>query len=1096
MTKINIFISHTSKDHDFVWELTKKLKKDLSNIVNIFIDDWEIKVGDSMVGKIDEAAQNADFFIIVLSKYSLKQEWIQREIDIAFTRLIQKKSKILPVWLDISEEQVPPILLSIKAAVFRIRNIIDEEEYKKLIEPILDHEKAKYLLKFQESVLANIQHLDLILEKEKPTAKEVQIALDLMKQSPEPVYERYFFSKLHSIEWFDILKLEGFFSPEKAPGPQPADKEGFYRIPYWEVLDYLELVSQKIEEPGNEIYIDKLLEIIKEVTNRHKETKEIDSYHIWSSFIRIISNFPNNKISEEIINLIPVWLDSKFDIDLQSMEIIEKLLPKLLTDNQEDIKKAEKLIEYLTEIKKIDEKKSFKIDIYNLNEFFDNNLDTIAQKCSIRLIDIFVKRIKELVSNEYDGTLNSLYDYEEANYLLERPVELFTYILSKILLIKTKNESQNVKQILKSFFEESLPIFTKIALFVIGQNVNIFKDLFWKVLKDKGDKIFEESTLFWGDELKRVLENLGQLNESQRNLLKEKILKAANNYKETLENKDEKEKEKWQSAFKQRIYKALSHDDEFKDLHNKIKKITGMNVELIPAIGKVEVKFGWGESPLTVEEILEKDNATLAKYLIEFRTVDSWKGPRVEALANELRTAVKTKPQNFTENLEPFLNVGYLYISRILEGLKEALTDDKSIDYGKILNFFEDYINRNEFWNDKLPVNASLSVTHTWVISAFGFFVTEGFQNKTYPIQERFFEKIDKILNLLLEKLQIEEPSEEISDHIFYSLNTPLGRVIEVYIKLVLKVLETPYNREKSVIKNFIDKYKELLEQKAIEAYTFLGLYLLNFYFHIDKGFTKEFVSSIKEKEENWEAFMEGYLSSGRVSKEVYEFMKEHYRYALDFSFKNKICREQLIQHISLVYLMGLENLESPSLFNKLIEKNDLDDINKIIWFFYRQRDYLKEDNDRNRQVKGKILKFWETIYNRLKNKKQFTDKEKEVLSNILKLTGFFSELTQLYTDWLKFSAEFTKYSGDFSFFLNDFEKFKNTGDRVKTAKIIGEILLKFKPFDYPEDKIKDFIKYLIETDSPEVKNIAKKICDKYIKNEIYFIKELCEKYI
>ena len=103
------------------------------------------------------------------------------------------------------------------------------------------------------------------------------------------------------------------------------------------------------------------------------------------------------------------------------------------------------------------------------------------------------------------------------------------------------------------------------------------------------------------------------------------------------------------------------------------------------------------------------------------------------------------------------------------------------------------------------------------------------------------------------------------------------------------------------------------------------------------------------------------------------------------------------------------------------------------------------------------------------------------------------SELTQPYINWLIFSANFIKRPSDFSIFLNDLEKFIKTGERVKTAKIIGEILLKIKPFTYPKDKIKEFIKYLCETDSNEVKDIAKEICEQYIKQEIYFIKEICE---
>jgi len=922
---------------------------------------------------------------------------------------------------------------------------------------------------------------------QKLTPKE-EAVLELIAK--DKIAAIYFFKKVSDPKWLPHLKEKGFFSPEKAPGPEPADKEGFYTIPHWNVLDYLERVSQKVKEPGNEIYIDKLLEIVKEVTKYHRETNKLDNYHIWGSFIRILSNLPNNKISMEIIDLIPVWLDSRFNTGLQTIEIIEKLFPKFLTDNPNDIQKAEQIISYLTEIKEKDKKKLLKTDIYLLKKFFEKHLNTIAEKCSIKLI---VKRIKELTSTEYEGTLHSLCDYEEANYLLKRPVELFTYILSKILLIKIKRNPQNVNRILESFFKESHPIFTKIALFVIGQNIDTFKDLFWKVFKDKGEKFLEGAILYWGDELKKVLESLGPLDNNQRKLLKEKIEIATKNYAETLKEKIEKEKEKRKAAFKQRIYKALSYDDEFKALYDAIKQRTGMDAELSPAIGKIETRTGWGKPPLSVEKILEMNNEKLAEYLTKFKTVDFWEGPTVEALAETLKTAVKTNPQKFTENLESFLKVDYLYMTRILEGLREALTESKPIKYEKTLNFVETYINRDEFWQDKLKVRSSLPETHTGVISAFCFFITEGFQNEAHPVPEELFEKVEHIIHLILKKLEIEKPDKEISDHILYSFNTPLGRVIETYIKFVLEVFQSSHSKKEFMIKKFIEQYKQFLANSIIEAYTFLGMYLLNFYFHINKCFTIETVKSLKKRGKTWEAFMEGYFVIGRIHKEVYKFMKEHYEASLDYKFKNRSSKEKLIEHLSLAYLIDLESLEPSSLFYKLIEKFNSDHINQIIWFFWTQRDYLREDNERNRQIKKRILDFWQFVYDKLKDK-HLSEEEKEILSNIVELTVFLPELAKPYIDWLKFSAQFIKDSVTFSFFLDYLEKFMEIGDRIQTAKTIGEILLKAPVFTYPKDKIKSFIKYLCETDDGEVKKIAKDICEKYIKSGIFFLKEICEK--
>jgi len=1013
------------------------------------------------------------------------------------------------------------------------KKLRDDREINELWEKF----ERKILVRFIGRFLNLINQVEKFLSFSKPTKEILNTLENVLKNK---ALANYFFKKLEYIEWLPYLKEKGFFSPEKAPGPEPADKEGFYTIPYWNVLDYLERVSnsKQLKEPGNEIYIDALLEIVKEVTEYHKRTQKLDNYHIWGSFIRILSNLPTNKISMEIIDLIPVWLDSKFDTMLQAMEIMEKLFPRFLTNNSDDIQKAEQIIKYFTEIKvvkrkspepkhlpewfskKIEnakkdleklsselkrkiqkfyseefEEKILLVDIYLLKEFFENHLDIIAEKCSIKLIDIFVKRLKELVPTEYRGTLNSLYDYEEAKYLLERPVELFTYILSKILLIKTEKEPENVRQILESFFKEAHPIFTKIALFVIGQNIDTFKDIFWKVIKNKEDKIFEGAVLFWGDELKKVLENLGPLDKKQKRLLKEEIEIAADKYVEMLEDKDEKEKEKWKVIFKQMIYKALSYDEKFKTLHDTMKQITETDIELHPAIGKTEIKIGWGESPLSVEKILEMDNEELAKYLIQFKTIDFWEGPTVEALAETLRTAVKTNPKKFTENLDPFLKIGYLYVARILEGFQEALKENKPIDYEKIFNFIEMYINQEKFWQDKFKVQSSMPVTHRWVITAFYFFLTEALKNREYPLPERLFEKVEHIIHLMLQNLKIES-DKIILDYPQYSINTPLGRIIEVYIKFVLKVLQSSYDKKEFVKNRFIEKYKGLLDHQIIEAYTFFGMYFLNFYFHIDKDFTTEIVKSLKKGEENWGSFMQGYLFIGRIYRDIYNLMKDHYEFALSYNFKSNVYREQLIQHISLAYLISLESLKSPSLFNKLMEKFDSDDINQIIWFFWRQKDYLKEDNEKNKQIKKRILDFWQFVYDKLKEKREehLSEKEKEILSNIVKLTVFLPELSEPYTDWLKLSTKFIKNAGTFSVFLNDVEKFIKIGDRIETAKIIGELLLNVKPFTYPKDKIKSFIKYLCETDDGEVKKIAKDICEKYIKSEIFFLKEVCEK--
>lgn len=955
--------------------------------------------------------------------------------------------------------------------------------------------EREILYRFIGRFIHLLEQVEKLLEPSKPTKEILSTLENLLKNK---AVANYFFKKLNHIKWFPFLKEKGFFSPEKAPGPEPTDEDGYYTFPFWNVLDYLERISKKVNEPGNETYIKPLLDIIKEVTEYHKQTKKLDNYRIWRSFIIILSNLPPDKIPMDIIDLIPIWLDSKFNNDLQVLKIKEKFFPKFLTDNPDDIKKAEKIIEYLTEIQGKDKNKHFKANIYLLKEFFKEHLNNIAEKCTTKVIKILTKRIKEAITTEYEGTLCSLYKYEE-NLLLERPVELLAYVLSKILLIKAEKEPESIKNILESFFEKQHPIFSKIALFVIGQHMDTFKELFWQHFKDKGEKILEGTRLFWGDELKRILENLGPLDNIQQKILKEKIDIAAENYANTLKDKDEKEKEKWPIFFKQKFYNALSFCEEFKDLYEEAKIITKVDAELRPAIRISKTKIAHSRSPLTTDQILNMNNMALADYLIHLKINSPSERDISEDLAETLRMAVKTAPEKFAQDLKPFLKTGYLYVEKMFQGFREALQEDKPIQYEKLFDFFGNYIAQKEFWEDKFKVQSSLPATYEWVINSFYVFLRKALQNRDYPISVTLFEKIEFIIHLTLDNLLKNlnsKPDEEILDYPVYSINTPIGHTIEVYINFVLKVLQSSYDKKEFVKYSFIKKYKELLSKQFIEAFTLFGMYFLNFYFHIDKNFTIKIAQSLKKGGEIWEAFMQGYFFIGHIDKDIYNLMKEHYTFALNYSFKDSSSREHLIQHISLAYLIGLESLDTPSLFNILIEKFDPDDINQIIRFFWGQRDYLEKDNERDKQIKKKILDFWQVVYKKLEKKEKegkLSKEEKGILSNLFNLIVFLPELKEPYDQWLKISVKYLRYYG--SIFLDDLERFIDSGDRIKTAKIIGEILLKAPVFTYSKDKIKSFIEYLCKINDKKVKDTARKICNKYIEQiqDTDFVKEIMQ---
>lgn len=98
----NIFISYSSDDKPFAIQLRKILSA-LGH--DPWIDDYEIKVGDTIVSSLGKAAARADYFLVVLTQKSVRSSWVESELNMQFFR---DKIQILPVLKERCD--IPPFL--------------------------------------------------------------------------------------------------------------------------------------------------------------------------------------------------------------------------------------------------------------------------------------------------------------------------------------------------------------------------------------------------------------------------------------------------------------------------------------------------------------------------------------------------------------------------------------------------------------------------------------------------------------------------------------------------------------------------------------------------------------------------------------------------------------------------------------------------------------------------------------------------------------------------------------------------------------------------------------------------------------------------
>jgi len=93
-----VFISYSHVDKDIVDKIAKALVKER---INIWVDRWELNIGDSIVQKVQAALGDSDALLVILSKASVESEWCKKELNVGLIREIEeKKTVLLPVLIE------------------------------------------------------------------------------------------------------------------------------------------------------------------------------------------------------------------------------------------------------------------------------------------------------------------------------------------------------------------------------------------------------------------------------------------------------------------------------------------------------------------------------------------------------------------------------------------------------------------------------------------------------------------------------------------------------------------------------------------------------------------------------------------------------------------------------------------------------------------------------------------------------------------------------------------------------------------------------------------------------------------------------------
>ncbi|HIC8645977.1 hypothetical protein [Elizabethkingia meningoseptica] len=996
--------------------------------------------------------------------------------------------------------------------------------------------------------------------------------------------------------WFNFLKAEGYFAPEK--NPEPIQVNDGYQVPYWDILEYLEKLSIQISQGNEPELIDELLTIIRDVSEHPK-----DNYRTWYVFIKILSNIPNERVPNEILDFIPLWLSGRFDTMLQTSEICDNLLPKFLNDEptKADIEKAELILYYLFQVERDDKQEDFwegegnsyrsKTYLYFLADRFEKGdiISKVVKYCSAKVILDLGRTIKFLLLDYPKGIMSSLKDgdkeyeikifiekenlsissklkddeianatstllnwenkneeqlkeevvkifkeqniiytptnerddtFERLNFMLnndiaslyrlnsirklddrysdtEKVLNVFVLIFRNLLNEKVKqNPEEGLKILQKICFDSNykLPFYKRVSLYVICENWEATKSLFWYLVKDN-DSLNLFSIYKYQKEVYDLLSRNQKAFDANEIQILENIIEQGKQDK--FEEQTDDQKEYWKLGW----YSALKEIEPFKDKYLEFSEKFKTTSEDFENLGEVQFSSG-SVSPISTDDLLEKSNQEIVEYIKSFNPKMSFSSPSISGLSETFEKAVESEPERFTEEIELYLDIPYAHSYRMLQALSEAWKKQKSFDWEKVLNYCLNTLKSPKFQSGELQLeNDDWHVTQDWVTGAISNLISRGLEDNKHAFDIKLLPLAKEVILVLASNLErVDDFEKNNLDYPTYSLNSTAGKSLKALFYYSLHRARNLFKQEdngkwEEDVKSL---YEDALKKGIIDAFIMQGMYFQQFYF-LDKNWITEQVKqhyTIDERE--WLAFMGGF-TFGRppFNKELYEIFYPHYERAIDTNAKFKsFGNNGLVRHIVSFYFWKYETLSSEKLLFKFINQSPANEVGELINFIWHQRNYPKTLSELDQKEFNKIiLELWEYLANKYDDSS--IDEEQKNLASLINWIEFVPELNDTYTNLILKSSKYVDRNHSRHILLENLVALKAKGNPKTTAEAIGKIISSLTFREYISGFDKEFIKELIIfLFINRQRNIAMKFCNEMASvYQDFFLREIYDTY-
>lgn len=894
----------------------------------------------------------------------------------------------------------------------------------------------------------------------------------------------YFFNHLKSKSWLKPLLEAGYFLGDKNPIPQEVeDNPGFFTIPYWTIFEYLiKVAKENFDNPDKEI-TDILLQIIDDISKHRQGENRIVNFRTDHSICQLIGFLPYENINDYHFEFIKIALTTNRDNSFIASGIDKIFMKRFIMENNKTfiLNLLNIILSYIETNGIGSEKITSLMNNYWFENILKTNKDDFIKICPHEISQLCIKLIEE-ISAKHDNIFNNLTtpaikDHSQTLFP-ERYETQVIYLLRDCLLLIDKDD---IKNILKGFLSSQIPIFNRMALYVINCKYKVLGSLFWEWKKNPLEDSFKygckheiyellknNATEFSADQIDNILYWI----EGKKYFVSEDAKKD----KELSEKIIAYQKKEWLSSI-------ITNDDV--RIEDNFNYYNGINDAKLDHPGfdiwHGDATIGY-TSPLTNEEINNFSLSELIDYFEQFESQgQSFIGPSIEGLSDMVILAIKQKPEKFYKNNHLIIKASYQMQYTWMRGLREAW-QEKAFNIQEVLETSKSILESGSFWES----NNSLGRENfpNLFLTEFLRFIELGLENdnKSFPLV--YLPQIESLLKTIIQKDKL--IPFEFKELSMKALNNSKGKLYSAIFQYLLK-----YGREhKQEIVKLDSKIEEILDplissDKVNDLLFFTLGQFFPYVFALYTNWTKKKIGTIFPEKNitNFNAAISGYFLYN------YKFYLNEFKVLHDANiYKRSICYDfsnesssaitNLVRHIYIALVEDLILIDD-ELINDTLNSQIEQHLSSLIHFFWSPKIAIPQ------KAKEKIIPLFVKIVSSELSKKE-AEQNVKLISGISKWFNSMDMIDEdVYNLQLQISSKITE--SDKHFYIEGLNKHINTQQEI-VGKLLAALFENNVSYDISRGMIITITKKLYDKG---FKEIADRICLLHGEKGIDFLKEL-----